>query len=98
MEFGELFLFGAKFGGVGDQGAARAPGGMLDVQHLVVEDVLHGRFGNVGTVHAAIQQDVARAGIVAAELAAPVFCAPADVGTCQFSFEVFLVQFIEKFF
>ena len=83
---------------MGDQGAAGAASGMLDMEHLVVENVRYGTFGNVGTVHATIQQDVARAGIVAAELAAPVFCAPADVGTGQFSFEVFLVQLIEKFF
>jgi len=53
---------------------------VFDVEHFVVEDVFYGAFGDVGAVHAAVEQDVARAGIVAAELAAPVFCAPANVG------------------
>ena len=80
VELGELFFVGAEFWGVGDQGAAGAVGGVLHVEHFVVEDVFYGAFGDVGAVHAAVEQDVAWAGVVAAELAAPAFCAPADVG------------------
>jgi len=54
---------------------------VLDVEHLVVEDVFHGALRDVWAVHAAIEQDVSGAGVVAAELATPAFCAPADVGT-----------------
>ena len=52
---------------------------MLYVEHLVIEDVLDGALRDAGAVHAAIEQDVARAGIVAAELAAPASGTPADV-------------------
>ena len=79
VELGELFFFGAEFWGAGDQGAAGAAGGVLHVEHLVVEDVLDGALWDAGSVHAAIEQDVARAGIVAAELAAPASGTPADV-------------------
>ena len=54
---------------------------MLDVEHLVVEDIFYRALRDVRVVHAAVQQDVAGTGVVAAELAAPAFCAPADVGT-----------------
>ena len=80
MELGELFFFGAEFWGVGDQGASGAAGGVFDMEHFVVEDIFYGASGNVGAVHAAVEQDVAWAGVVAAELAPPIFCAPADVG------------------
>lgn len=39
-ETGETFFFAAEFGRVREQRAAGAPGGMLDVEHLVIEDVL----------------------------------------------------------
>ena len=90
-ELGELLFFGAEFGGVGDQGAAGAARRMFDVKHLVVEDVLDGALGDVGAVHAAIEQDVIRARVVTAELAAPGTSAPADVGAGEFSFKVFRV-------
>ncbi len=64
---------------------------MFDVQHFVIEDILDGALGNGGAVHAAIEQDVVGAGIVAAELAAPGTIAPANVRTSEFSFEVFPV-------
>jgi hypothetical protein len=54
VELGELFFFGAEFWGVGDQGAAGATGGVLDVKHLVVEDVFYGAFRDIGAVHAAV--------------------------------------------
>lgn len=54
VELGELFFFGAEFWGVGDQGAAGAAGGVLDVEHLVVEDVFYGALRDIGAVHAAV--------------------------------------------
>lgn len=78
-EIGEEFFFGAEFGGMGEEAAAGAAGGMLDVEHFVVEDVLDSDLGDGGVIHAAIQEDLIGAGIVAAELAAPTANAPADV-------------------
>ena len=57
----------------------------------MVKDVLDGALRDVGVIHAAIEQDVVGAGVVAAELASPGASAPADVGAGEFSFEVFFV-------
>ena len=74
-----------------DEATAGAASGVLDVEHLVIEDVLDGELRDIGTVHAAVQQNVIGAGIVAAELAAPSASAPSDMGTGEFSFKVFRV-------
>ena len=53
-EIGEEFFFGAEFGGMGEEAAAGAAGGMFDVEHFVVQDVFDGDLGDGGMVHAAI--------------------------------------------
>ena len=90
-EMGKEFFFGAKFGGMGDETAAGAASGMFDVEHFVVENVFDGDLGDRGMVHAAVEEDLVGAGVVATELAAPGAIAPADVGASEFSFEVFSV-------
>ena len=77
----EAFFFGAKFGGVRDEAASGAASGMLHVQHFVVKDIRHDRLRDPGTIHAAVEDDLIGARIVAAELAAPTAAAPADVRT-----------------
>src|ERR1700676_3297032 len=94
-EIGEEFFFGAEFAGVRDQSAAGAPRGMLDVQHLVVQNVFDGAARDRGAVHAAIQQNLVGAGIVAAELAAPASCAPADSGALQSAGKKTRIQIVE---
>ena len=91
VELSELFFFGAKFGRVRDERAAGAARRMFDVQHFVIEDVLDGALRNIRPVHAAIEQDVVWAGIVATELTAPRAIAPANVGASKISFEVFRI-------
>ena len=76
---------------MGDERAAGAARRMFDVQHLVIEDVLDSALRYIGAIHAAIEQDVVGAGVVATELASPGAIAPADVGTSEFSFEVLSV-------
>ena len=76
---------------MGEEAAAGAAGGMFDVEHFVVEDVLDRDSGDGGMIHAAIQKDLIGAGIVAAELTAPTAGAPADVGAPQTSRKVFFV-------
>jgi hypothetical protein len=41
-EIGKEFFFGPEFGGTGYEAAARAAGGMLNVEHFVVEDIFEG--------------------------------------------------------
>ena len=77
----EAFFFGAKFRGVGDEAAAGAAGGMLHVKHFMVEDVLDHRLRDPGAIHAAVEDDLIGARIVATKLAAPTAAAPADVRT-----------------
>jgi hypothetical protein len=95
-EIGEAFFFGAKFRGVGEKGAAGAAGGMLDVEHFVVEDVLDGELGDVGAIHAAVEEDLVGAGVEAAELAAPGAGAPADVGALELIGKIFGVEVVEE--
>src|SRR5215471_12315172 len=77
---GKALFFLAQFAGMRDQRATRAPGRMLDVQHFVKQDVFHGKLGNAGAVHAAIQQDLVQTRVIATELAPPTPSAPANVG------------------
>ena len=90
-EMGKEFFFGAKFGGMGDETAAGAASGMFDVEHFVVENVFDGDLGDRGMVHAAVEQDLVGAGVVATELAAPASGAPPDVWTLQASREIFFI-------
>ena len=91
IELLEQFFFGAKFGRVRNERAARSARRMFDVEHFVIEDVLDGALRNVGAVHAAIEQDVVGAWVVAAELAAPGAIAPANIGASELSLKVFFV-------
>jgi hypothetical protein len=54
VELGEALFFFAEFAGMGNEAAPRAAGGVLDVEHLVKQNVLDGTSGDAGTVHAAI--------------------------------------------
>lgn len=85
----EAFFFGAKFGGMGNERAAGAARGMLDVQHLVKQDVLDDKLRDAGPVHAAVQQNLIGTGIVAAKLAPPAAHAPTNVGAAEFATEIF---------
>src|SRR6516162_3819621 len=69
---------------------------MLDVQHFVEENVLDHKLRNAGTVHAAVQDDLVRAGIVTTELATPSPCAPGDMRAVEFGRKVFLIETIEE--
>ena len=87
VEFGEEFFFGAEFAGVGDERAAGAARGMFYVEHFVVEDILDDELRDEGMIHAAIEKDLVRARVVAAELAAPRTSAPAKMRALESSCE-----------
>src|SRR6516164_2646042 len=92
----EPFFLSAKLAGVRDQGATGAPRGVLHVQHFVEENVLHDELRNARAVHAAVQDDLVRARIVATELAAPSPSAPTDVRAAKFARKVFSVETVEE--
>lgn len=50
----EVFFFRAEFRRMGNQTATGAPGGVLYVQHFVVQDILDDRLRNARTIHAAV--------------------------------------------
>ena len=92
---GEEFFFGAEFAGVRDKRAAGAARGMFDVKHFVVEDVFDDELRDEGMIHAAIEEDLIGAGIVATELAAPRASAPSEMGASERAAEEFLVERFE---
>ena len=92
---GKALFFPAKFAGMRNQGATGAPGRMLDVQHLVKQNIFHGELGNAGTIHAAIQQNAIGPGVIATELAPPSSAAPAKVRAFQHAIEISLIQLLE---
>lgn len=53
-EIGEEFLFGAEFGGMRDEAAARAACGVFNMEHLVVKDVFDGDLRHARMIHSAI--------------------------------------------
>ena len=95
FELGEEFFFGAEFAGVRDKRAAGAARGMFDVKHFVVEDVFDDELRDEGMIHAAIEEDLIGAGIVATELAAPRASAPTEMGARERAAEKFLVERFE---
>lgn len=78
----ELF-FGAKFPGMRDERAAGASRGMLDVEHLVIEDVFDDELRNGRMIHAAIEKNLIGAGIVTTELASPGPSTPTQMWTSK---------------
>lgn len=66
------------------------------MKHLVEKNVLHYELRNTGTVHAAIQDDLVRPGIVAPELSSPTPGAPANLRTAQIAREIFTVEAVKE--
>jgi len=81
-----------------DQAAARAPRGMLHMQHLVKQNIFDRELRHARAVHAPVQQNVIWPGIVASELPAPAFLAPSDVRALKLAVKICGVQVFEKFF
>jgi len=50
----EAFFFGAKFGRMRNEAAARAARGMFYVQHFVIKDVFNHGLRNARAVHATV--------------------------------------------
>jgi len=97
VEFGEALFFLAKFVGMGNERTAGAARRMLDVEHLMEEDVLDGAMRDSRMIETAIKQNLIRAGIVTAELPPPAAQAPANVRLLQIASEILAVQFVEHF-
>jgi hypothetical protein len=66
VEFGEETLFGLELAGVHAAAAGFDADGMLEVKHLVVEEVLDGTARSVGAVEDAGDDDGVVGGVVVA--------------------------------
>jgi hypothetical protein len=76
FEFGEEALFGLELAGVDAAAAGFDADGVLEVEHLVVEEVLDGAARGVGAVEDAADDDGVVGGVVVAEHPAGVVGGP----------------------
>ena len=72
VEFGEEALFGLELAGVDAAAAGFDADGVLEMEHLVVEEVFDGAARSVGAVEDAADDDGVVSGVVVAEHAAGV--------------------------
>ena len=95
FEFGEEALFGLELAGVDAAAAGFDADGMLEVEHLVVEQVLDGAARSVGAVEDAADDDGVVRGVVVAEHAAGVVSAPGERGAAEQAVEEAGVERLE---
>jgi len=95
-EIGEALFFFAEFAGVGNEAAAGTAGGMLDVKHLMEEDVFDDEAGDFRAIHATIEKNLIGAGIITAKLAAPGARAPTNVRTAELGIEKNAIEFVKE--
>jgi hypothetical protein len=97
FELGEEALFGLELAGVNAAAAGLDADGMLEVEHLVVEEILDGAARGVGTVEDAADDDGVVGGVVVAEHAAGVMSRPGEGGAAEESVEELGVERFEDF-
>src|SRR5258707_1288854 len=79
-----------------NQAAPRTTRGMLHMQHLVIQNVLHYKLWHTRPVHPPIQNNLIRPGIVTPKLPPPRPAAPRDVRPLQLSRKILFIQFFEN--
>jgi hypothetical protein len=97
FEFGEEALFGLELAAVDAAAAGFDADGVLEVKHLVVEQVLDGAARGVGTVEDTADDDGVVRGVVVAEHAAGVVGAPGKGGAAEEAVEEARVEGLEDF-
>ena len=96
-EFGEETLFGLELAGVDAAATGFDADGMLEVEHLVVEEVLDGAARGVGAVEDAGDDDGVVGGVVVAEHAASVMRGPGERGAAEEAVEEAGVEGLKDF-
>ena len=92
---GEEAFFGLELAGVDAAAASFDADGVLEVEHLVVEEVFDGAAGGVGAVKDAADDDGVVGGVVVAEHAAGVVVGPGEGGPAEESVEEAGVEGLE---
>ncbi|MBB5338764.1 hypothetical protein [Tunturiibacter gelidoferens] len=95
FELGEEALFGLELAGVDAAAAGFDADGMLEVEHLVVEEVLDGAARGVGAVEDATDDDGVMGGVVVAQHAAGVVSRPGEGGAAKKAVEEAGVEGLE---
>jgi hypothetical protein len=97
LEFGEEALFGLELTGVNAATASFDADGVLEVEHLVVEEVLDGTAGSIGTIEDAAYDDGVVRCVVVAEHATGVVSAPGQGRAAEEPVEEAYVEGLEDF-
>lgn len=97
FEFGEEAFVGLKLAGVDAAATSLYPDRVLEVKHLVVEQVFDGAAWRVWAVEDAADHDGVVGGVVVAEHAAGVVRAPGEDGTSEEPVEEAHVERVEDF-
>jgi hypothetical protein len=95
VELGEETLFGLELAGVNAAATGFNADGVLEVKHLVVEEVFDGATGCVGAVEDAADDDGVVRGVVVAEHAACVVGGPGQCGAAEEAVEETRVEGLE---
>jgi hypothetical protein len=83
VELREEALFSLELAGVDAATASLHADGMLQVQHLVIEEILYRAAWSVRTIEDAADNDSVVSGVVVAEHATGVMGAPGEGGAAQ---------------
>jgi hypothetical protein len=97
FELGEETFFGLELAGVYAAATGFDADRVLEVEHLVVEEILDGAAGGVGTVEDAADDDGVVGGVVVAQHAAGVVRRPGEGGASEEAVEEAGVERIEDF-
>ena len=82
-KLGEEFFFGLKLWRVDAPSATAKSYGVLEMEHLVIDDVLDRRPRHAGMVEDTAHHNGVMGGIIVAQMIAGTFAAPGHPGTCQ---------------
>jgi hypothetical protein len=97
FEFGEEALLGLELAGVNTAAASFDADGVLEVKHLVIQEVLDGAAGSVGAIEDAADDDGVVGGVIVAQHAAGVVGAPGQGGPAEEAVEEAGVEGVEDF-
>jgi hypothetical protein len=97
IEFREETLFGLELAGVDAAATGFHSDGMLEVEHLVVEEVLDRAARSVWAIEDAADDDCVVSGIIVAEHAARVVSAPGECGSAEKAMKEAGVERLEDF-
>jgi hypothetical protein len=97
FELGEEAFFGLELAGVDAAATGFDADGVLEVKHLLVEQILDGAAGGVGAVEDAADDDGVVGGVVVAQHAAGVVSRPGEGWAAEESVEEAGVERLEDF-